>query len=296
MRDNDQFEEKKKLPQIIPNSIQGYIFLKGRNNILLSAPHSQGPSADNFTGEIAFKVGKKTNSGVIASTISREKLDYNRASARNSPYRSQLKEEVFRLQSKFQTVLLLDIHGVATRPGGPSIYVGTQFGRTASPRVIDLILDAFWSVDVDAVLASLGDPSLIGGDIIGSLGDPAKGRHSFQLEIDQRHRAMGLGEDIIRGLLTVIKRWEETFPTVVGISAILRRLRGVRYPIDSLETLLLLLSREGNIIPISRGNSTEIEELRKFMEAISFPIPSSREFMRALAEIWPIIRAWSKIP
>ncbi|MFQ5976921.1 MAG: N-formylglutamate amidohydrolase [Candidatus Heimdallarchaeota archaeon] len=292
----NEFEENATFPQTIPNSIQGYIFLKGRNNILLSAPHSQGPSADNFTGEIAFRVGKKTESGVIAATISRERLDYNRASARNSPFRFQLKEEVFRLQKKFQTALLLDIHGVAARPAGPSVYVGTQFGRTASPRVIDLILDAFWSVDVDAVLASLGDPSLMGGDIVGSLGNPMEGRHCVQLEIDQRHRSIGFGEEIIRGLLSVVKRWEETFPTAVGISAILHRLRGVRYPIDSLETLILLLSRGGNTISISRSSSTEIEELRKFMEAASFPIPSSRELMRALAEIWPTIRAWSKIP
>ncbi|MFX0115310.1 MAG: N-formylglutamate amidohydrolase [Candidatus Hodarchaeota archaeon] len=291
-----EFEECVALAQRNPLAIQGYIFLRGRNNILLSAPHAQGPSADNFTGELAFKVGEKTNSGVIAATLSRKEVDYNRASARNSPYRCLLKDEFFKLQRKYQTALLLDIHGVAARSDGPSIYVGTQFGSTSSPIVTDLVLEALWAADIDAVLASLADPSLIGGDIIGSLGDPREGRHCIQLEIDQRHRAIGRGEEIIRGLLSVIRRWEEAFPTTVGISAILRRLRGVRYPIDSLETLLLLLSRQGNNIAIARGTLAEIETLRVFMEPISFPILSSRELMRALADIWPALRAWAKIP
>ncbi len=290
------FEEHETLAQKNPLSLQGYIFLKGRSNVLLSAPHSQGPSADNFTGEIAFRVAEKTSASVIAATISREKLDYNRATARESPYRSLLKEKLLELQRKYQNALLLDIHGVATRPGGPSVYVGTQFGRTAAPQVIDLVMEGFWAVDVDAVLASLADPSLIGGDIIGSLGKPKEGCHCIQVEIDQRHRTIGCGEEIIRGLISAIRGWNSVFPTAVGISAILHRLRGVQYPINSLETFLLLLSRDGETIAIARGTLTEIEELREFMKPIKFPISSSRELMRALAEIWPLLRAWSEIP
>jgi len=288
------FEEQLVSARSIQDSIQGYIFLRGRNNVLLSAPHAQGPSADNFTGEIAFKVAEITDSGMIASTLSREKLDYNHSLSRNAPYRQLMKEELFRLHRRYGEVLLLDIHGVATRPGGPSIYLGTQFGKTASPTVIDLVLEAFWSIDVDATLASLADPALIGGDIVGSLSDPREGRHAIQIEIDQRHRKVGSGEEIVKGLVIAIKRFEESFPSLIGLSAILRRLKGVHYPIKSLETFLGLLSRDGKTIPVTKKAFIGLTTLADLMDTISFPVLSPKELMRELGRIWSTIRESSK--
>ncbi len=281
-----QFDDKN-----FESSIKGYIFFQGKNNVLLSAPHAQGPSADNFTGELAFQIAKLTNSGAIIGTISREKIDYNRATSRDSPFRQFLSQEISRLHRKYRSTILLDIHGVAAR-GGPSTYIGTQFGKTASPEVFDMILETFWALDVDAALASIVDPSLIGGDIIGEVGNPKDGIHAIQIEIDQRHRELGEGNEIIQGLILIIKKWIQKHPTVVGMPAVLQRLKGIQYPIDNVKILLDFLSREGETIPLAKNKFLKNENLGSFLGLSNFPILTPSELLKTLGSIWsPIIQS-----
>jgi len=215
------------------DALKGFIYQAGSINVVLTAPHAQGPSSDLFTGEIAYRVGARTRAHVFISTLSREKLDLNLPSklTQISPFRLELKKLVQRLTNEHSEVLVIDLHGME-KIEGPDIYLGTLAGKTARIEVINLIIEAFEKEGFEAWLAEYFEPSLIGGDITASLSNLGENIDALQLEINQKHRQIG-NTRIINALVRVITQWNKKYGPVWGTASILsRKVRDIIDPIE----------------------------------------------------------------
>ena len=210
-------------------TIKGFIYKAGVKNVVLTAPHAQGPSADLFTGELAYRIGERTGAHVFISTLSREKLDLNLPSklAKMSPFRLELSKRVQLLSREYKDVLAIDLHGMEKNEG-PDIYLGTLDGATAKIEVINLIIEEFEENGFETWLAEFFEPSLIGGDIIASLGTLGNNIHAIQIEINLKHRQIG-NKKILNALVRVINQWNKKYGPIWGTASILRRIDGAKF-------------------------------------------------------------------
>lgn len=264
------------------DAIKGFIYQAGSINVVLTAPHAQGPSSDLFTGEIAYRVGVRTRAHVFISTLSREKLDLNLPSklAQISPFRLKLKNLVQSLTKKHSDVLVIDIHGMEKNEG-PDIYLGTLAGKTARIEVINLIIEAFEKEGFEAWLAEYFEPSLIGGDITASLSDLGENIDAVQLEIYQKYRQIG-DNRIINALVRVITQWNKKYGPVWGTAAILRRITGVKFPIKSKNTLIRYLGGDDMEIHWAKGKRRKVRDIIDPIEEKWFPVNNSKELLRII--------------
>ncbi len=264
------------------NAIKGFIYKAGSINAVLTAPHAQGPSADIFTGEIAYRVGAKTRAHVFISTLSREKLDLNLPSklAQISPFRLELENLVQRLTKEHSEVLVIDIHGMEKNEG-PDIYLGTLAGKTARIEVINLIIEAFEKEGFEAWLAEYFEPSLIGGDITASISDLGENIDAVQIEINQTHRDIG-NKQIISALVHVITLWNKKYGPVWGTASILRRITGVKFPIKSKNDFIRYLGGEDVDIHWAKGIRRKVRDIIDPIEDKWFPVNNSRELIQII--------------
>lgn len=263
-------------------SIKGFIYNYGTRNVILTAPHAQGPSSDLFTGEIAYRVGEKTGAHIFISTISREKLDLNYPSkhARLSQFRIKLQNLVKTLIKEHKNVLVLDIHGM-DREDGPDIFVGTLSESTARIEAIHLIMNEFEKEGLEAWLAEFFEPSLIGGDIIASLGHLDEAIDAIQIEINQNHRHIG-DTHILTALVNIINHWLKLHRPIWGTGAILKKIAGSKFPIKAKQDLLRSLGGGDTLIQWAKGKHRKVDEIIATIEDKWFPIMNSKELIRVI--------------
>ncbi|MFX0208551.1 MAG: N-formylglutamate amidohydrolase [Candidatus Hodarchaeota archaeon] len=264
------------------DALKGFIYLTGSIYVVLTAPHAQGPSSDLFTGEIAYRVGVRTRAHVFISTLSREKLDLNLPSklAQISPFRIELKNLVQKLIKENSNVLVIDLHGME-KIEGPDIYLGTLAGKTARIEIINLIIEAFEKEGFEAWLAEYFEPSLIGGDITASISDLGENIDAVQIEINQKHRDLG-SKKIIHALVQVITQWNKKYGPVWGTASILRRLTGVKFPINSKNTLIRYLGGKDMEIHWAKGKRRKVRDIVDPIEEKRFPVNTSKEIIQII--------------
>jgi len=270
-------------PQI--EEITGFIYRIGTKNVVITAPHAQGPSSDLFTGEIAYKVGERTGAHVLISTVSRDKLDLNYPSdqARMSPFRSELKNLVQHLVDEYEEVLVVDLHGM-DKKDGPDIYLGTLAGTTARIRVINFIIEEFETEGLEVWLAEYFEPSLIGGDIISSIGNLGETIDAVQIEINQQNRQLG-NKKLLHALVQVITQWIKKYGPVWGTAAILRRITGVKFPIETKPDLTRLLGGKDSNIHWAKEKRWKVKEIVDSIEDECLPIKSSKRLIQIIKNI-----------
>ena len=99
------------------------------------------------------------------------------------PYHRAIRTALERMRHEYGCVLLLDCHSMpAPADGVPPIVIGDRFGRTAARW---LTADALAIVRDSGFDVALNDP-FAGGHIIERHGNPRRGVHALQVEIDRR--------------------------------------------------------------------------------------------------------------
>ena len=123
------------------------------------------------------------------------------------PYHAALGEALAAARARFGIALLLDLHSMPPVRGSawrvpPRIVLGDRFGRTAAPR---------FTARLGAVAQAAGLPvadnsPYSGGHILERHGDPARGVHAIQVEIDRSlYLAPGLREPNAKGVVGVAR-------------------------------------------------------------------------------------------
>jgi len=106
------------------------------------------------------------------------------------PYRATLAATIARLHATFGTVVHLNAHSMKSRGNAmnvddgaarPGIVVSDRHGTTADPPVTAWVADWFRT---RGLVTQVNVPYQ-GGDLVASLGAPAVGRHSIQIEINR---------------------------------------------------------------------------------------------------------------
>ncbi len=169
--------------------INGYIELTGTRPVLITAPHAQGPGADVFTGEIAWKVAQATGAYALVATVSRRaKLedgnpaDYNREWARNTPFRRRIDELIKRYGVRF----IIDVHGMESDPVRPDVDLGTLGGRSVKGKLVSKIVKRLEEAGFDVGF----EQEFQGGDILEYHCDGERVQ-GVQLELSEELRELG---------------------------------------------------------------------------------------------------------
>jgi len=180
----------------VRTEVEGYLEVRGPKPVLITAPHAQGPRADVFTGEIAYKVARATGANALVATVSRamtvdgRPLDLNREWTRDHPFRrriEELKEEGVRF--------IVDVHGMADDPLRPEIDLGTLGGRTMRASLVRRIIDRLEELGFDVGY----EQEFYGGDIVEYHCD-GRDVQGVQVELSESLRAPGSN----RGFLAVL--------------------------------------------------------------------------------------------
>ena len=106
-----------------------------------------------------------------------------RLDAAHRPYHRAIHAELERMRHEFGCALLIDCHSMPPPAGGvPPVVIGDRFGRSAARW---LTADALALVRNCGLDVGLHDP-VAGGPVIERHGNPRRGIHALQLEIDRR--------------------------------------------------------------------------------------------------------------
>jgi N-formylglutamate amidohydrolase len=102
------------------------------------------------------------------------------------PYHAALAEELAAAQGCFGHAILIDLHSMppipAGQPGhGARIVVGDRFGATAGSWLVDLVTEAAQRLEVPVTR----NQPYAGGHIVRTHGQPERGIHAVQIEIDR---------------------------------------------------------------------------------------------------------------
>ena len=123
------------------------------------------------------------------------------------PYHHALSHALERLRDQYQEVLLLDCHSMPSRNGMTAdIVIGDRHGSSSTPGIT---AEAARLARSCGFRVALNDP-YAGGAIIGRHGNPAKGIHALQIEIDRSAyllrdaRTPGPGFDRVAALLEML--------------------------------------------------------------------------------------------
>jgi N-formylglutamate amidohydrolase len=134
--------------------------------------------------------------------VGQSDLDVRIESA-HRPYHRAITDHLERIRHDFGCALLLDCHSMPPPADGvPPIVIGDRFGRTAGRW---LTADALAIVRAASFDVALNDP-FAGGYVIEKHGNPRRGIHALQVEIDRRcyldeSGRPGGGFDRIAGLI-----------------------------------------------------------------------------------------------
>lgn len=102
------------------------------------------------------------------------------------PYQAALAEELAAARDRFGYAILIDLHSMpsipAGQPGhGARIVVGDRFGATAGASLVDLVVETAGALEVPVTR----NQPYAGGHIIRAHGQPERGIHAVQIEIDR---------------------------------------------------------------------------------------------------------------
>ena len=270
-------------------SLCGFILLPGssNSNVILSAPHAQGPSADEATGEIVARVAQVTKSHALISTRSRLEIDPNSlgANGQSSEYRGKLRELILTLAQTHDDVLLLDVHGMKRRESidSPAVLLGTSMGKTADLEIVELVKRTFLEVGITACPAEDHDYGLIGGGIVNEAADLGPNIHAIQLEFDPLERSVGSSK-IGNALVKIIRRWKYG-RKVTGAASLAKRFRGVKFPIETKEDLKRILMKDGEEISMNQVDQYSVLDIVESVPPKSFPLESAQLTMKVLFKV-----------
>jgi N-formylglutamate amidohydrolase len=109
-----------------------------------------------------------------------------RIAAIHRPYHAALKQMLAAMLDRHGVAILIDLHSmppVAPRDGqaAPRIVIGNRFGQTAAPWLTERVTDAC----ARAGLSWRENSPYAGGHILERHGNPARGVHAVQIEIDR---------------------------------------------------------------------------------------------------------------
>ena len=98
------------------------------------------------------------------------------------PYHQALAQALAAARARFGTAILLDVHSMPSLGRGqPALVLGDRFGRSAAARFVSRAEGVArahgWATAVNSPYA--------GGHILGRHGEPARGVHAIQVEIDR---------------------------------------------------------------------------------------------------------------
>lgn len=102
------------------------------------------------------------------------------------PYHAALAEELAAARDRFGHAILIDLHSMppipAGQPGhGARLVVGDRFGVTAGEWLVDLVTGAAAALQLPVAR----NQPYAGGHIVRSHGNPGRGIHAVQIEIDR---------------------------------------------------------------------------------------------------------------
>lgn len=134
-------------------------------------------------GGLGIVPGRTQQHGFLwRRSIRAEQLEQRLDSA-HRPYHRAVEQELAKLHERFGCALLLDCHSMPPPPAGvPSIVFGDCHGRTAAPWIGSEARDIARRF---GLTAGSNEP-FAGGHIVDRHGDPRRGIHALQIEIDRR--------------------------------------------------------------------------------------------------------------
>lgn len=118
------------------------------------------------------------------ATVERRLAEYYR------PYRAALRERVAALRAHFGIAVLLDAHSMKSRGNAmnvdagaarPDIVVSDRRGTTADPALTAFVAE---QLRAQGYAVQCNEPYQ-GGDLVRSVGDPARGVHAIQVEVNR---------------------------------------------------------------------------------------------------------------
>lgn len=118
------------------------------------------------------------------ATVERRLAQYYR------PYRAALRERIEALHAQFGVAVLLDAHSMKSRGNAmnvdagaarPDVVVSDRRGTTADPQLTAFVAEHF---AVHGYRVQVNEPYQ-GGDLVRSVGDPARGVHAIQVEVNR---------------------------------------------------------------------------------------------------------------
>lgn len=132
------------------------------------------------------------------------------------PYHAALAEELANARARFGHAVLIDLHSMPPipvgQPGhGAGIVVGDRFGTSADAWLVDLVMEISSRLNVPI----MRNQPYAGGHIIRTHGQPARGIHAVQIEID-RSLYMASGRNPDDNRIADMARWFAKLVAAVG--------------------------------------------------------------------------------
>lgn len=111
------------------------------------------------------------------------------------PYHHLLAEQIELLGQRHGEVLLLDCHSMPWRAGQAELVIGDRHGSTSATELTELCRE---TAEAAAFRTACNDP-YAGGHIVAAHGNPKRGVHALQLELDRRCYLDSAGLEAGRG-------------------------------------------------------------------------------------------------
>ena len=145
-----------------------------------ASPHSFPQASEKLRSGLGLIPRRATRAGDLwRRRFSAEEVAA-RIEAAHRPYHAALADALGRARARFGVAVLLDLHSMPPLSGtSPAqVVIGDRFGRSASARFVSRI-----EAEADCVVA-VNSP-YAGGHILESHGNPGRGIHAVQLELDR---------------------------------------------------------------------------------------------------------------
>jgi N-formylglutamate amidohydrolase len=133
-------------------------------------------------GGLGIVPGRTASHGALwRQPIAQQDLE-DRLVQAHRPFHDAIDQLLMGLLDRFGCALLLDCHSMPPPDSGPSVIIGDRYGQSAAPWV---------TTEAVKVVVSMGfragvNQPFAGGHVVQRHGNPARGVHAIQIEIDRR--------------------------------------------------------------------------------------------------------------
>ena len=133
-------------------------------------------------GGLGIVPGRTASHGALwRQPIAQQDLE-DRLVQAHRPFHDAIDQLLMGLLDRFGCALLLDCHSMPPPDSGPSVIIGDRYSQSAAPWV---------TTEAVKVVASMGfragvNQPFAGGHVVQRHGNPARGVHAIQIEIDRR--------------------------------------------------------------------------------------------------------------